>query len=60
MSSTALRLTARESTALAHSVLVGALRFGPSYMPSRDSPEEAIELLLERGYSAVLSEDVAP
>jgi deoxyribonuclease-4 len=33
-------------------VLVGALRFGPSCMPSRHSPEEAIELLLERGYSA--------
>ena len=33
-------------------MLVGTLRFGPSYMPSRDSPEQAIELLLERGYSA--------
>ena len=31
---------------------MGALRFGPSYLPSRDSPEEAIELLLERGYDA--------
>jgi deoxyribonuclease-4 len=31
---------------------VGALRFGPSYLPSRESPEEAIELLLARGYSA--------
>jgi hypothetical protein len=39
-------------------VLVGALRFGPSYMPSRDSPERAIELLVEG--KAVLSEEVAP
>jgi deoxyribonuclease IV len=31
---------------------VGALRFGPSFMPSRDSPERAIELLVERDYSA--------
>jgi deoxyribonuclease IV len=31
---------------------VGALRFGPSYLPSRESPEEAVELLLARGYSA--------
>jgi deoxyribonuclease-4 len=31
---------------------VGALRFGPSYLPSRESPEEAVELLLERGYTA--------
>jgi len=28
------------------------VRFGPSFIPSRDSPEEAIELLLERGYRA--------
>jgi deoxyribonuclease-4 len=31
---------------------MGALRFGPSHLPSRDSPEAAVELLLERGYSA--------
>jgi deoxyribonuclease-4 len=31
---------------------VGALRFGPSYLPSRESPEEAVELLLQRGYDA--------
>jgi len=31
---------------------VGEVRFGPSFLPSRDSPEEAIELLLERGYRA--------
>jgi deoxyribonuclease-4 len=31
---------------------VGALRFGPSYLPSRDSPEEAVEIVLARGYSA--------
>src|SRR5438046_4506956 len=28
------------------------LKFGPARIPSRESPEEAIELLLERGYSA--------
>jgi deoxyribonuclease-4 len=28
------------------------VRIGPSRLPSRDSPEEAIELLLERSYSA--------
>jgi deoxyribonuclease-4 len=27
-------------------------RFGPARVPSRESPEKAIELLLERGYSA--------
>src|SRR5438128_761318 len=31
---------------------MGALKFGPARIPSRESPEEAIELLLERGYSA--------
>jgi len=31
---------------------VGLVRFGPSSLPSRESPELAIELLLERGYSA--------
>jgi deoxyribonuclease-4 len=31
---------------------VGAIRFGPSYLPSRESPEQAVELVLERGYSA--------
>jgi deoxyribonuclease-4 len=28
------------------------LRFGPARIPSRESPEQAIEVLLERGYSA--------
>src|SRR5688500_7960023 len=28
------------------------IRFGPARVPSRESPEEAVELLLERGYSA--------
>jgi deoxyribonuclease-4 len=28
------------------------LRFGPARVPSRDSPEQAVELLLERGYNA--------
>jgi deoxyribonuclease-4 len=28
------------------------IRVGPARMPSRDSPEQAIELVLERGYSA--------
>src|SRR6266566_2817990 len=31
---------------------MGALRFGPALVPSRDSPEAAIELLRQRGYTA--------
>src|SRR5256884_5173233 len=31
---------------------MGALRFGPARVPSRESPEEAIALLQERGYTA--------
>src|SRR3954468_9072458 len=31
---------------------MGELRFGPARVPSRESAEAAIELLLERGYSA--------
>lgn len=31
---------------------MGELRFGPARVPSRDSPEAAIELIQERGYSA--------
>jgi deoxyribonuclease IV len=31
---------------------VGELRFGPARVPSRERPEAAIELLLERGYNA--------
>jgi deoxyribonuclease-4 len=31
---------------------MGAIRFGPARCPSRESPERAVELLLERGYSA--------
>src|SRR2546430_2223417 len=31
---------------------MGALHFGPARVPSRESPEAAIELLQERGYSA--------
>jgi len=31
---------------------MGDIRFGPSFIPSRASPDEAIALLLERGYSA--------
>ena len=31
---------------------VGELKFGPARVPSRESPEQAVELLLERGYSA--------
>jgi deoxyribonuclease-4 len=31
---------------------VGELRFGPARIPSRESPEEAIALLQERGYTA--------
>jgi deoxyribonuclease-4 len=32
--------------------MVGTIRFGPARVPSRQSPEKAVELLLERGYSA--------
>src|SRR5215217_2098959 len=31
---------------------MGGLKFGPARCPSRESPEAAVELLLERGYSA--------
>jgi deoxyribonuclease IV len=31
---------------------VGELRFGPARVPSRESPEAAVELLMERGHSA--------
>jgi deoxyribonuclease-4 len=31
---------------------MGEIRFGPSGVPSRETPEAAVELLLERGYSA--------
>jgi deoxyribonuclease IV len=31
---------------------VGELRYGPARVPSREAPDQAIELLLERGYSA--------
>jgi deoxyribonuclease-4 len=31
---------------------MGEVRFGPARVPSRESPEQAIEILLARGYSA--------
>jgi deoxyribonuclease-4 len=31
---------------------MGAIRFGPHFIPSRESPEVAIAILVERGYSA--------
>src|SRR5918996_5671185 len=31
---------------------MGTIRFGPARVPSRESPEAAVELLLERGHSA--------
>ena len=31
---------------------VGVIRFGPSRVPSRESPERALEMLQERGYTA--------
>ena len=31
---------------------MGAIKFGPARIPSRDSPEAAVEMLLERGFSA--------
>jgi deoxyribonuclease IV len=32
--------------------MASRLHFGPAHVPSQESPEEAIELLLERGYTA--------
>ena len=32
--------------------MAGRIRLGPARMPSRESPEDAIDLLLERGYDA--------
>jgi len=31
---------------------MGAIRFGPARVPSRESPERAVELLVERGFTA--------
>ena len=31
---------------------MGVIRYGPARVPSRESPEAAVELLLERDYSA--------
>jgi deoxyribonuclease IV len=31
---------------------MGAIRFGPAFVPSRERPEEAVEQLVGRGYSA--------
>jgi deoxyribonuclease-4 len=31
---------------------MGAIRFGPAFVPSRERPEEAVELLVQRGYTA--------
>ena len=31
---------------------MGAIKFGPARVPSQESPEEAVEILLERGYTA--------
>src|SRR5918911_1105463 len=32
--------------------LMGELKFGPARVPSQESPEAAVEILLERGYTA--------
>jgi deoxyribonuclease-4 len=31
---------------------MGAIRFGPAFIPSHESPDAAVELLVERGYTA--------
>src|SRR4026208_2176324 len=31
---------------------MGGIRLGPARVPSRESPEAAVEILLERGYTA--------
>jgi deoxyribonuclease IV len=31
---------------------VGAIRFGPAFLPSRERPEQAVELLVRSGYTA--------
>src|SRR5436189_5056829 len=43
--------TSPDGTA-ARLVSMGTIRFGPARVPSRKSPEEAVETLLARGYSA--------
>jgi deoxyribonuclease IV len=42
----------RKNVLLASDGLVAAIRFGPARLPSRESPEAALEILLERGYTA--------
>ena len=39
-------------TAADYAVAMARIRVGPARLPSRESPEKAIELVLERGYSA--------
>jgi deoxyribonuclease-4 len=41
-----------DGIALGYGPTVGELHFGPARIPSRESPEEAIALLQERGYTA--------
>lgn len=41
-----------DTAAVGYGPAVGAIRLGPARCPSRDSPERAVEILLERGFSA--------
>src|SRR6058998_1796584 len=43
------RLASRASGSVRH---MGELKFGPARVPSQESPETAVELLLGRGYTA--------
>ena len=43
---------ASDGTAASGTVRHGGVRVGPARSPSRESPERAVELLLDRGYSA--------
>jgi deoxyribonuclease-4 len=45
-------MAAADSRRAVASAAMGRIRVGPARVPARESPEAAIELLLERGYSA--------
>jgi len=46
------RTDGRSGAPVPYSRRMGRIRLGPAHIPDRESPEAAIELLLERGYDA--------
>ena len=44
--------TASDGLSCASVRYMGEIRFGPARVPSQESPERAVELLVERGYTA--------